>query len=86
MWFVRLNFDLGELGKLQTHAQIMDKSVSFDIVASSAQLTAKTEPHIHSLQKRLNEHGLHIEHVTLKHAEESNMAFFDQHSIINIKV
>ncbi|OUL58538.1 flagellar hook-length control protein FliK [Pseudoalteromonas ulvae] len=86
VWFVRLNFDLGELGKLQTHAQIMDKSVSFDIVASSAQLTAKTEPHIHSLKKRLNEHGLHIEHVTLKHAEESNMAFFDQHSIINIKV
>ena len=86
VWFVRLNFDLGELGKLQTHAQIMDKSVSFDIVASSAQLTAKTEPHIHSLKKRLTEHGLQIEHVTLKHAKETNMSFYEQHSIINVKV
>lgn len=86
IWFIRLNFDFGTEGQLQAHAQLFDKTANFDIIASTELLSQKAEPHLLSLRQRLTEQGLKIEKMTIKYSPLDEQNFYNEHSIINIKV
>ena len=44
VWFVRLNFDYADLGQLQITAELMDKSLDCQLLASSQEVSAIAHP------------------------------------------
>ncbi len=86
VWFVRLNFDYAELGQLQVTAEIMDKAVECQLLASSQDVTALAHPHLETLRHKLASHGLNIAELNLKQGVPTHHAFYQSHAIINVKV
>ncbi|SFC22822.1 flagellar hook-length control protein FliK [Pseudoalteromonas denitrificans] len=86
VWFIRLNFDLGDLGQLQAHAQLMDKNIDCTFLSSTSNLIHKAQPHISMLKQRLIEQGLSIGEISIEQGSKQDTDFIKQHSIINIKV
>jgi hypothetical protein len=86
VWFVRLNFDYAELGQLQITAELMDKSLDCQLLASSQEVSAIAHPHLDNLRSKLAKHGLQVAELNLKRGEATHAAFYKSHAIINIKV
>ncbi|CAM3873074.1 MULTISPECIES: flagellar hook-length control protein FliK [Pseudoalteromonas] len=86
VWFVRLNFDYAELGQLQITAELMDKALDCQLLASSQDVTALAHPHLESLRHKLTAHGLQVGEMTLSQGAPQHQAFYQSHAIINIKV
>lgn len=86
VWFVRLNFDYAQLGKLQVTAELMDKALDCQLLASSQEVSALAHPHLDNLRSKLAKHGLQVGELNLKRGEASHEAFYKSHAIINIKV
>ncbi|MCK8127022.1 flagellar hook-length control protein FliK [Pseudoalteromonas sp. 2CM39R] len=86
VWFVRLNFDYAQLGKLQITAEVMDKAVDCQLLASSQEVTALAHPHLETLRHKLADHGLNVGELNLQQGTSSHQAFYKSHAIINIKV
>ncbi|NMM40211.1 flagellar hook-length control protein FliK [Pseudoalteromonas arctica] len=86
VWFVRLNFDYAELGQLQITAELMDKALDCQLLASSQDITAMTHPHLESLRHKLTAHGLQVGEMQLSQGAPQHHAFYQSHAIINIKV
>jgi len=86
IWFVRLNFDYAQLGKLQITAEVMDKAVDCQLLASSQEVTALAHPHLETLRHKLAGHGLNVGELNLQQGTSSHQAFYKSHAIINIKV
>ena len=86
VWFVRLNFDYAQLGKLQVTAEVMDTAVDCQLLASSQEVTALAHPHLETLRHKLASHGLNVGELNLQQGTPSNQAFYKSHAIINIKV
>jgi len=86
VWFVRLNFDYAQLGKLQITAEVMDKAVDCQLLASSQEVTALAHPHLETLRHKLAGHGLNVGELNLQQGTSSHQAFYKSHAIINIKV
>ncbi|WP_024610536.1 flagellar hook-length control protein FliK [Pseudoalteromonas sp. TB64] len=86
VWFVRLNFDYAELGQLQITAELMDKALDCQLLASSQEVSAIAHPHLDNLRSKLAKHGLQVGELNLKRGDADNQAFYKSHAIINIKV
>lgn len=86
VWFVRLNFDYADLGQLQITAELMDKSLDCQLLASSQEVSAIAHPHLDNLRSKLAKHGLQVAELNLKRGEATHAAFYKSHAIINIKV
>lgn len=86
VWFVRLNFDYAELGQLQITAELMDKALDCQLLASSQEVTAMAHPHLESLRHKLTSHGLQVGELALSQGAPQHQAFYQSHAIINIKV
>ncbi|WP_166108961.1 flagellar hook-length control protein FliK [Pseudoalteromonas sp. Z9A5] len=86
VWFVRLNFDYAELGQLQITAELMDKALDCQLLASSQEVSAIAHPHLDNLRSKLAKHGLQVGELNLKRGDAGNQAFYKSHAIINIKV
>ncbi|MGJ8483938.1 flagellar hook-length control protein FliK [Pseudoalteromonas sp. SYSU M81236] len=86
VWFVRLNFDYAQLGKLQVTAEVMDTAVDCQLLASSQEVTALAHPHLETLRHKLASHGLNVGELNLQQGTPSHQAFYKSHAIINIKV
>lgn len=86
VWFVRLNFDYGAVGQLQIIAELMDKALDCQLVASSQAITALAHPQLDNLRSKLAKHGLQVGELTLQQAEAHHDSFYQSHAIINIKV
>ena len=86
VWFVRLNFDYAQQGQLQIVAELMDKALDCQLLASSQEVSAIAHPHLDSLRAKLAQHGLQVGELNLKRADASHQAFYQSHAIINIKV
>ncbi|WP_300418977.1 flagellar hook-length control protein FliK [uncultured Pseudoalteromonas sp.] len=86
VWFVRLNFDYAQLGKLQITAEVMDKAVDCQLLASSQEVTALAHPHLETLRHKLAGHGLNVGELNLQQGTSNHQAFYKSHAIINIKV
>ncbi|MFU2508173.1 flagellar hook-length control protein FliK [Pseudoalteromonas sp. ASV78] len=86
VWFVRLNFDYAELGQLQITAELMDKALDCQLLASSQEVTAMAHPHLESLRHKLTAHGLQVGELALSQGAPQHQAFYQSHAIINIKV
>lgn len=86
VWFVRLNFDYAELGQLQITAEIMDKALDCQLLASSQEVTSLAHPHLEALRHKLTAHGLQVGEMNLSQGAPSHQAFYKSHAIINIKV
>lgn len=86
VWFVRLNFDYAELGQLQITAELMDKALDCQLLASSQEITAIAHPHLDNLRSKLAKHGLQVGELNLKRGDTNHQAFDNSHAIINIKV
>ena len=86
VWFVRLNFDYAELGKLQITAELMDKALDCQLLASTQAVSALAHPHLDNLRSKLAKQGLQVGDLNLKRADDSHQAFYQSHAIINIKV
>lgn len=86
VWFVRLNFDYADLGKLQITAELMGKALDCQLLASSQQVTKMAHPHLVNLRAKLAKHGLQVGELNLKQGTEKTPAFYKSHAIINIKV
>ncbi|RJF34801.1 flagellar hook-length control protein FliK [Pseudoalteromonas gelatinilytica] len=86
VWFVRLNFDYAQLGKLQITAEVMDKAVDCQLLASSQEVTALAHPHLETLRHKLASHGLNVGELNLQQCVSNHQAFYKSHAIINIKV
>jgi len=86
VWFIRLNFDFETLGKLQAHAQLMDKNVDCSFSSINLKLIDKAQPHIKILKQKLIDHGLTVGKMTIQQGQEISNDFHKAHSIINIKV
>jgi hypothetical protein len=86
VWFIRLNFDFETLGKLQAHAQLMDKNVDCSFSSINLKLIDKVQPHIKILKQKLIDHGLTVGKMTIQQGQEISNDFHKAHSIINIKV
>ncbi len=86
VWFLRLNFDYAQLGKLQITAEVMDKAVDCQLLASSQEITALAHPHLETLRHKLAGHGLNIGKLNLQQGTSNHQAFYKSHAIINIKV
>ena len=86
VWFVRLNFDYAELGQLQITAELMDKALDCQLLASSQEVSAIAHPHLDNLRSKLAKHGLQVGELNLKRGDANNQAFYKSHAIINIKV
>ncbi len=86
VWFVRLNFDYGLKGRLQVNAELMDKALDCQFLASSDELSRQTDGHLDALRHRLSAHGLAVGELSVaQHAEDSD-AFYQGHTIINVRV
>ncbi|WP_300544063.1 flagellar hook-length control protein FliK [uncultured Pseudoalteromonas sp.] len=86
VWFVRLNFDYAQLGKLQITAEVMDKAVDCQLLASSQEVTSLAHPHLETLRHKLAGHGLNVGELNLQQGTSNHQAFYKSHAIINIKV
>jgi len=86
VWFVRLNFDYAELGKLQITAELMDKALDCQLLASTQAVSALAHPHLDNLRSKLAKQGLQVGELKLKRADDNHQAFYQSHAIINIKV
>ena len=86
VWFVRLNFDYAQQGQLQIVAELMDKALDCQLLASSQEVSAIAHPHLDSLRAKLAQHGLQVGELNLKRGDASHQAFYQSHAIINIKV
>ncbi|URQ88007.1 flagellar hook-length control protein FliK [Pseudoalteromonas sp. SCSIO 43088] len=86
VWFVRLNFDYAQLGKLQITAEVMDKAVDCQLLASSQEVTALAHPHLETLRHKLAGHGLNVGELNLQQGTSSHQAFYKSHAIINIYI
>lgn len=86
VWFVRLNFDYAELGKLQIIAELMDKALDCQLLASTQAVSALAHPHLDNLRSKLAKQGLQVGELKLKRADDNHQAFYQSHAIINIKV
>ncbi|MBH0038134.1 flagellar hook-length control protein FliK [Pseudoalteromonas sp. SWN166] len=86
VWFVRLNFDYAQIGQLQITAELMDKALDCQLLASSQEVSAIAHPHLDNLRSKLAKHGLQVGELNLKRGDASNQAFYKSHAIINIKV
>ncbi|WP_415638150.1 flagellar hook-length control protein FliK, partial [Pseudoalteromonas distincta] len=86
VWFVRLNFDYAQIGQLQITAELMDKALDCQLLASSQEVSAIAHPHLDNLRSKLAKHGLQVGELNLKRSDASNQAFYKSHAIINIKV
>ncbi|WP_457934010.1 flagellar hook-length control protein FliK [Pseudoalteromonas sp. SCSIO 43210] len=86
VWFVRLNFDYAQLGQLQITAELMDKALDCQLLASSQEVSAIAHPHLDNLRSKLAKHGLQVGELNLKRGDANNQAFYKSHAIINIKV
>ena len=86
VWFVRLNFDYEQLGQLQITAELMDKALDCQLLASSQEVSAIAHPHLDNLRSKLAKHGLQVGELNLKRGDTSHQAFYNSHAIINIKV
>ena len=86
VWFVRLNFDYAELGQLQITAELMDKALDCQLLASSQEITAIAHPQLDNLRSKLAKHGLQVGELNLKRGDTNHQAFDNSHAIINIKV
>ena len=86
VWFIRLNFDYAELGKLQIIAELMDKALDCQLLASTQAVSALAHPHLDNLRSKLAKQGLQVGELKLKRADDNHQAFYQSHAIINIKV
>lgn len=86
VWFVILNFDYAELGKLQITAELMDKALDCQLLASTQAVSALAHPHLDNLRSKLAKQGLQVGDLNLKRADDNHQAFYQSHAIINIKV
>lgn len=86
VWFVRLNFDYAELGKLQITAELMDKALDCQLLASTQAVSALAYPHLDNLRSKLAKQGLQVGALKLQRADDNHQAFYQSHAIINIKV
>ncbi|MBB1402284.1 flagellar hook-length control protein FliK [Pseudoalteromonas sp. SG45-1] len=86
VWFVRLNFDYAQLGQLQITAELMDKALDCQLLASSQEVSAIAHPHLDNLRSKLAKHGLQVGELNLKRDDANSQAFYKSHAIINIKV
>ncbi|MBB1443166.1 flagellar hook-length control protein FliK [Pseudoalteromonas sp. SG43-3] len=86
VWFVRLNFDYAKLGQLQITAELMDKALDCQLLASSQEVSAIAHPHLDNLRSKLAKHGLQVGELNLRRGDANNQAFYKSHAIINIKV
>nr|WP_024592752.1 flagellar hook-length control protein FliK [Pseudoalteromonas sp. TB13] len=86
VWFVRLNFDYAQIGQLQITAELMDKALDCQLLASSQEVSAIAHPHLDNLRSKLAKHGLQVGELNLKRGDANNQAFYKSHAIINIKV
>ncbi|ATC85768.1 MULTISPECIES: flagellar hook-length control protein FliK [Pseudoalteromonas] len=86
VWFVRLNFDYAQIGQLQITAELMDKALDCQLLASSQEVSAIAHPHLDNLRSKLAKHGLQVGELNLKRGDTNNQAFYKSHAIINIKV
>jgi hypothetical protein len=86
VWFVRLDFDYADLGQLQITAELMDKALDCQLLASSQEVTSLAHPHLDNLRSKLAKHGLQVGDLKLKQGDASHQAFYKSHAIINIKV
>lgn len=86
VWFVRLNFDYANQGKISAHAELMDKSLDIQLLASTVQARQLAAPHIDGLRRKLSEHGLQVSEIALSENAEQVELFFNSHSIVNIQV
>lgn len=86
VWFVRLNFDYAQLGQLQIVAELMDKALDCQLLASSQEVSAIAHPHLDNLRAKLAQHGLQVGELNLKRGDASHQSFYQSHAIINIKV
>ncbi|MEN8636186.1 flagellar hook-length control protein FliK [Pseudoalteromonas distincta] len=86
VWFVRLNFDYAQIGQLQITAELMDKALDCQLLASSQEISAIAHPHLDNLRSKLAKHGLQVGELNLKRGDVNNQAFYKSHAIINIKV
>ena len=86
VWYVRLNFDYAQLGQLQIIAELMDKALDCQLLASSQEVSAIAHPHLDNLRSKLAKHGLQVGELNLKRGDANNQAFYKSHAIINIKV
>lgn len=86
VWFIRLNFDYAEQGRLSAHTELMDKALDCQLLASTRQICQLATPHIDGLRRKLSGHGLQIGEITLIENAEQADTFFHSHAIVNIKV
>ncbi|MEL0647134.1 flagellar hook-length control protein FliK [Pseudoalteromonas agarivorans] len=86
VWFVRLNFDYAQLGQLQITAELMDKALDCQLLASSQEVSAIAHPHLDNLRSKLAKHGLQVGELNLKRGDAKHSDFYKSHAIINIKV
>ncbi|TMO63302.1 flagellar hook-length control protein FliK [Pseudoalteromonas aurantia] len=86
VWFIRLNFDYANQGKISAHAELMDKSLDIQLLASTVQARQLAAPHIDGLRRKLSEHGLQVSEIALSENAEQVELFFNSHSIVNIQI
>ena len=86
VWFIRLNFDYANQGKISAHAELMDKALDIQLLASTVQARQLAAPHIDGLRRKLSEHGLQVSEIALSENAEQVELFFNSHSIVNIQV
>ncbi|MBQ4849065.1 hypothetical protein [Pseudoalteromonas sp. MMG012] len=86
VWFIRLNFDYAQQGKISAHAELMDKALECELLGTTAQVCNLAAPHIDGLRRKLSAHGLQVSEIVLNENAEQVDAFFDSHAIVNIQV
>jgi hypothetical protein len=86
VWYIRLNFDYANIGKLSVQAELMDKSVECQITGNSSQVCSLAEPHVDTLRRKLSAHGLQVGDIELVEDAAKAEHFFNQHAIVNIQV
>ncbi|CAH9054452.1 hypothetical protein PSECIP111951_01039 [Pseudoalteromonas holothuriae] len=86
VWFVRLNFDYANMGKLSAHAELMDKALECEIIGNSKQVCDMAEPHLDALRRKLCAHGLQVNEIVLNEDAQQLHTFYEHHAIVNIKV
>ncbi|KAF7774078.1 hypothetical protein PCIT_a0469 [Pseudoalteromonas citrea] len=86
VWFIRLNFDYANQGKISAHAELMDKALDLQLLASTEQARQLAAPHIDGLRRKLSAHGLQVSDIGLSENAEHIELFFNSHTIVNIKV
>lgn len=86
VWFIRLNFDYAELGALQISAELMDKTLNCQLIASSEKITRLAQSHLENLKSKLAKHGLKIAKMSIEQGDPNLKTSRHTHAIISIKV